>query len=100
MNRVHIYTCTCVCMRVSGRVYHVGDAVHLPVCVCVYGSRLLTSLVVMCTGQLGREEPAISMDASGKIVWARHNEIQTANANIRSGAGAAPYTYTHMYTVC
>jgi len=37
--------------------------------------------------QLGREEPAVSMDSSGKIVWARHNEIQTANANVRLGPG-------------
>ncbi|RKO97028.1 Coatomer, beta' subunit, partial [Caulochytrium protostelioides] len=29
--------------------------------------------------KLGREEPAISMDNSGKIIWAKHNEIQTAN---------------------
>eukprot|EP00887_Chlorella_sp_A99_P008053 scaffold12.g8053.t1 len=28
---------------------------------------------------LGREEPVASMDASGKIIWARHNEIQTTN---------------------
>lgn len=29
--------------------------------------------------KLGREEPVASMDASGKIIWARHNEVQTAN---------------------
>lgn len=29
--------------------------------------------------KLGREEPAISMDSSGKIVWARHSELQQAN---------------------
>ncbi|KAI9311723.1 coatomer WD associated region-domain-containing protein [Dichotomocladium elegans] len=29
--------------------------------------------------KLGREEPAVSMDASGKIIWAKHSEIQTAN---------------------
>ncbi|XP_064089389.1 coatomer subunit beta'-like isoform X3 [Macrobrachium nipponense] len=29
--------------------------------------------------KLGREEPAMSMDVSGKIVWARHSEIQQAN---------------------
>ncbi|CAG0887580.1 unnamed protein product [Cyprideis torosa] len=29
--------------------------------------------------KLGREEPAMSMDASGKIIWARHAEIQQAN---------------------
>lgn len=25
--------------------------------------------------KLGREEPAVSMDGSGKLIWARHNEI-------------------------
>eukprot|EP00842_Homolaphlyctis_polyrhiza_P004024 jgi/Hompol1/4622/HPOL_003792-RA len=29
--------------------------------------------------KLGRDEPAVSMDTSGKIIWARHSEIQTAN---------------------
>mmetsp|Transcript_5564 Transcript_5564/g.15523 ORF Transcript_5564/g.15523 Transcript_5564/m.15523 type:complete len:933 (-) Transcript_5564:265-3063(-) len=29
--------------------------------------------------KLGREEPVASMDSSGKIIWARHNEIQTVN---------------------
>jgi coatomer subunit beta' len=29
--------------------------------------------------KIGREEPVASMDTSGKIVWARHNEIQTVN---------------------
>eukprot|EP01134_Creolimax_fragrantissima_P001992 CFRG1992T1 len=29
--------------------------------------------------KLGREEPAMSMDSSGKIIWARHSEIQQAN---------------------
>lgn len=29
--------------------------------------------------QLGREEPAMSMDSSGKIMWARHSEVQQAN---------------------
>lgn len=29
---------------------------------------------------MGREEPAVSMDASGgKIIWARHSELQQAN---------------------
>ncbi|KAF2541463.1 hypothetical protein F2Q68_00032548 [Brassica cretica] len=36
--------------------------------------------------KLGREIPVASMDSSGKIIWAKHNEIQTAN--IKSlGAG-------------
>lgn len=29
--------------------------------------------------KLGREEPAVSMDNSGKIIWAKHSEIQQAN---------------------
>lgn len=29
--------------------------------------------------KIGREEPVASMDTSGKIIWARHNEIQTVN---------------------
>ncbi|EME79367.1 uncharacterized protein MYCFIDRAFT_167247 [Pseudocercospora fijiensis CIRAD86] len=28
--------------------------------------------------KMGREEPAVSMDASGKIIWARHSEILTS----------------------
>jgi coatomer subunit beta' len=29
--------------------------------------------------KLGREEPAMSMDSSGKIIWARHSELQQAS---------------------
>ncbi|XP_045125693.1 coatomer subunit beta'-like isoform X8 [Portunus trituberculatus] len=29
--------------------------------------------------KVGREEPAMTMDVSGKIVWAKHSEIQQAN---------------------
>lgn len=28
--------------------------------------------------RMGREEPAVSMDTSGKIVWAKHNEVLSA----------------------
>ncbi|GFR92068.1 coatomer subunit beta' [Elysia marginata] len=35
--------------------------------------------------KLGREEPAISMDASGKIVWARHSQLQQANVKALQG---------------
>jgi len=31
------------------------------------------------TIKLGREEPAVSMDSSGKILWAKHSEMQQAN---------------------
>lgn len=29
--------------------------------------------------KIGRDEPVASMDNSGKIIWAKHNEIQTVN---------------------
>ncbi|KAH7290702.1 hypothetical protein KP509_30G060200 [Ceratopteris richardii] len=29
--------------------------------------------------KIGREEPVASMDNNGKIIWAKHNEIQTVN---------------------
>jgi coatomer subunit beta' len=28
--------------------------------------------------KLGREEPAVSMDTSGKLIWARQNEVVSA----------------------
>lgn len=39
---------------------------------------------------LGREHPAVSMDASGKLVCARHSEM--VNANLRSVIAAAMAT--------
>ncbi|KAF8045562.1 hypothetical protein N665_4717s0001 [Sinapis alba] len=36
--------------------------------------------------KLGREIPVASMDSSGKVIWAKHNEIQTANIK-NLGAG-------------
>ncbi|KAF1987377.1 coatomer beta [Aulographum hederae CBS 113979] len=33
--------------------------------------------------KMGREEPAVSMDGSGKIIWARHTDI--SNATIKPG---------------
>ena len=44
--------------------------------------------------KLGREEPVASMDNSGKIIWAKHNEIQTVN--IRS-VGADVEVWAHFY---
>ncbi|KAL4563214.1 hypothetical protein LXL04_027250 [Taraxacum kok-saghyz] len=32
--------------------------------------------------KIGREEPVVSMDNSGKIIWSKHNEIQTVNIKI------------------
>jgi coatomer subunit beta' len=29
--------------------------------------------------KIGREDPVASMDTSGKIIWAKHNDVQTAN---------------------
>ncbi|CAB1325949.1 unnamed protein product [Coregonus sp. 'balchen'] len=31
------------------------------------------------SNNLGREEPAMSMDTNGKIIWAKHSEVQQAN---------------------
>ncbi|KAJ3273735.1 Coatomer subunit beta' [Terramyces sp. JEL0728] len=31
------------------------------------------------TVKLGKEEPSVSMESSGKIIWAKQNEIKTAN---------------------
>ncbi|KAF9923673.1 hypothetical protein BGZ67_009714, partial [Mortierella alpina] len=35
--------------------------------------------------KLGREEPTVSMDNGGKIIWAKHNDIQTANVKASMG---------------
>lgn len=32
--------------------------------------------------KLGREEPAMSMDSGGKVMWARHSEVQQANLKV------------------
>ena len=29
--------------------------------------------------KIGHEEPVASMDSGGKIIWAKHNEVQTVN---------------------
>ena len=39
--------------------------------------------------KLGREEPAMSMDSSGKIIWAKHCEVQ--QANLKAIAGNLPF---------
>lgn len=72
---------------------------HLPCClpriclVCIFRAvvpsmtRLLSLQCSLALGfdegaaiiKIGREEPVASMDGSGKIIWARHNEIQTVN---------------------
>uniref|UniRef100_A0A8C2NRQ4 Coatomer subunit beta' n=1 Tax=Capra hircus TaxID=9925 RepID=A0A8C2NRQ4_CAPHI len=40
---------------------------------------LLTGYLRSIIVKLGREEPAMSMDANGKIIWAKHSEVQQAN---------------------
>ncbi|KAF9982355.1 hypothetical protein BGZ75_006247 [Mortierella antarctica] len=35
--------------------------------------------------KLGREEPTVSMDNGGKIIWAKHNDIQAANVKASVG---------------
>jgi len=37
--------------------------------------------------ELGSDDPVVSMDATGKVVWARNNEIQTANVRGLASAG-------------
>lgn len=37
--------------------------------------------------KLGREEPAMSMDNSGKIIWAKHSEMQQANLKSLGSGG-------------
>lgn len=44
--------------------------------------------------KMGREEPAVSMDGTGKLVWARHNEVVSAivkggDASIKDGSPIA-----------
>ena len=29
--------------------------------------------------KIGREDPVASMDQSGKIIWSKHNDVQTVN---------------------
>lgn len=49
--------------------------------------------------KLGREEPVASMDNSGKVIWAKHNEIQTVN--IRSvGADVEVCAYLLGSIIC
>jgi hypothetical protein len=38
--------------------------------------------------KLGREQPVVSMDSGGKIIWARHNEIQMVNVKTATVCGA------------
>ncbi len=42
--------------------------------------------------KMGREEPAVSMDSSGKLIWARHNDIVSA---IIKGGGGLAHTLKH-----
>ena len=37
--------------------------------------------------KLGREEPAVSIDGSGQLIWARHNEVLSS---IIKGGGMKP----------
>ncbi|KAK2184091.1 hypothetical protein NP493_283g04003 [Ridgeia piscesae] len=39
--------------------------------------------------KLGREEPAMSMDMNGKIIWAKHAELQQANIKSMGEQGVA-----------
>ena len=51
--------------------------------------------------KIGREEPVASMDSSGKIIWARHNEIQTVNVkSLGSDFDEARFCSFGRTTVC
>lgn len=45
--------------------------------------------------KLGREVPVASMDSSGKVIWAKHNEIQTVN--IKSVGLDVEVSYSRFY---
>lgn len=34
---------------------------------------------------LGNNMPVVSMDVGGKIIWAKHNEVQSANVKTSTG---------------
>lgn len=44
--------------------------------------------------KMGREEPAVSMDSSGKLIWARHSEVISS---IIKGGGKLP-VHAFLYT--
>ncbi|XP_028067771.1 coatomer subunit beta'-2-like [Camellia sinensis] len=57
---------------------------ELPIIITGSDSLLVDSVVIgydegTIMVKIGREEPVASMDNSGKIIWAKHNEIQTVN---------------------
>jgi coatomer subunit beta' len=47
--------------------------------------------------KMGREEPAVSMDSSGKLIWARHSEIVSSiiKGGGRSGIISPNYSTTY-----
>ena len=48
--------------------------------------------------KIGREVPVASMDNSGKIIWAKHNEIQTVN--IKTVGAGNEVLLVHHATMC
>ena len=48
--------------------------------------------------KIGREEPVASMDTSGKIIWARQNEVQTVNVK-SLGSGFDEVSRPHYTTI-
>lgn len=47
--------------------------------------------------KLGREVPVASMDSSGKIIWAKHNEIQTLNIKSAGADNEVGYRYVLLF---
>lgn len=49
--------------------------------------------------KLGREIPVASMDNSGKIIWAKHNEIHTVNIKSVGAYEVWGLNDEHLYIV-
>lgn len=49
--------------------------------------------------KIGREEPVASMDTSGKVIWARHNEIQTVNVRSAPEGEAEVSCFSEVLTL-
>lgn len=49
--------------------------------------------------KLGREIPVASMDNSGKIIWAKHNEIHTVNIKSMGADEVWGLNDEHFYIV-
>lgn len=65
-----------ICLQVSIKMFSLINC-----------QRLYEYLTIFFSFKLGREEPAMSMDSNGKIIFAKHSEISQANLKNLAGAG-------------